>query len=80
MDCIGTFTFEGEFRPDGTISLEKQYIGRHRVYYDGHNSGEGIFGTWCISGCWTGKFALRPVAESEDAYDEIPELVPAGRD
>ncbi len=76
-DCIGPFTFEGQFRPDGTISLVKQYIGRHWVSYEGHNSGEGIFGTWCIDGFWTGRFALRPLAESAIACDEIQELVPS---
>ena len=75
-DCIGPFTFAGQFRADGTVSLIKQYIGRHWVSYEGLNSGEGIFGTWCISGLWTGKFALRPIAESPAAHDEIQELAP----
>ncbi len=78
-DCIGPFTFEGRFRPDGMISLVKQYLGRHWVRYEGCNSGEGIFGTWDISGFWTGRFALRPLADSEDACDEIHELAPAGQ-
>jgi hypothetical protein len=77
-DCIGPFTFEGQFRADGTVSLTKQYIGRHWVSYKGQNSGEGIFGTWWISDFWTGKFALRPLAEGEDECDEIRELAPAG--
>ena len=76
-DCIGPFTFEGQFRADGSVSLIKQYIGRHSVSYEGHNSGEGIFGTWSISGLWTGKFALRPIADSMVGFDEIHELVPA---
>ena len=62
---------------DGTVSLIKQYIGRHWVSYEGQNSGEGIFGRWSISDYWTGKFALRPLADSEEACDEIQELVPA---
>ena len=74
-DCIGPITFEGQFRHDGTVSLIKQYIDRHWVSYEGQDSGEGIFGTWCISGFWTGKFALRSLADSEDACDEIQELV-----
>ncbi len=80
VDCIGPFTFEGQFRADGTVSLIKQYIGRHWVSYEGHNSGEGIFGAWCISEFWTGKFALRPLAQGENARDEIRELAPVGRD
>ena len=78
-DCIAPFTFQGRFRPDGMVSLVKQYLGRHSVHYEGYNSGEGIFGTWSISGFWTGPFALRPMADGEDAYDEIQELTPAGR-
>ena len=78
-DCIGPFSFKGHFLPDGTVSLVKQYVGRHSVSYQGHNSGEGIFGTWNISGLWTGQFALRPIAAGdEDAREEIHELVPAG--
>jgi hypothetical protein len=77
-DCVGLFTFEGLFGANGRVSLVKHYIGRHRVSYEGHNSGEGIFGTWYILPGWTGKFALRPIADSEEAYDEIEELVPVG--
>ena len=80
QDCIGRFTFKGQIRPSGAISLVKQYIGRHQVNYEGHNSGEGIFGTWHVAGCWTGKFALQPLADSKEACDEIYELVPMGRD
>jgi len=36
----------------------------------------GIFGTWYIFPGWAGKFALRPIVDSEEAYDEIEELVP----
>jgi hypothetical protein len=79
-DCVGSFTFTGQLRADGTISLVKQYIGRHRVSYEGHNSGEGIFGTWHISNFWTGRFALRPFAESKMGHGEIQELAPVGRD
>jgi len=77
-DCVGPFTFQGQFRPDGTISLVKRYLGRHWVAYEGQNSGEGIYGIWDIPGFDTGRFALRPLGESEDACDEIQELVPAG--
>jgi hypothetical protein len=80
-DCIGRFTFRGQFRPDGTVSLVKQYVGLHQVAYEGCNSGEGIFGTWCISVAWpfcdTGKFALRPVADHLAETAEIEEVVPA---
>jgi hypothetical protein len=84
-DCVGPFTFAGQFRPDGTVSLVKQYLGRHSVSYEGCNCGEGIFGTWSIPGVWLlapdfgkGKFALRTIADSTHAFHEIQELVPAG--
>ncbi|MGA2254723.1 MAG: hypothetical protein ABSG53_08690 [Thermoguttaceae bacterium] len=78
-DCIGLFTFRGQFQPDGTVSLVKQYIGRHWVSYEGSNSGEGIFGTWDISGFWRGTFALRPIADNKNAFGEIRALAPVGR-
>jgi hypothetical protein len=76
-DCVGRFTFSGRFYADGQIALEKQYIDRHRVAYEGRNSGEGIFGTWHITDPWlfydSGKFALRPVADDFAGLDEIQE-------
>ncbi len=74
-DCIGPFTFYGRFRLDGSVSLVKQYLGRHRVYYEGTNSGEGIFGNWHIPAFGLGKFALRPVADNSAQRDQIEELV-----
>lgn len=76
-DCVGPFTFRGQFRPDGTVSLLKQYIGRHQVVYEGCNSGEGVFGTWRI-GFDAGRFALRPVAGGTAESVEIEQLLPAG--
>jgi len=81
VDCVGRFTFRGRFRSDGTISLVKQYLGAHRVIYEGCNSGEGIFGDWLIPElCWgqnTGRFALRPLPGDAAQCGEIRELVPA---
>ena len=46
-DCIGPFTFHGRYDTAGTVSMVKQYIGRHRLRYDGTYDGEGtIFGRW----------------------------------
>jgi hypothetical protein len=81
-DCVGPFTFSGQFHADGQITLEKQYIGRHRVTYEGRNSGEGIFGTWHIPDGWffyeSGKFALRPLADGATDLEEIRELAAQG--
>jgi hypothetical protein len=76
VDCIGEFTFEGHFRNNGTVSLDKRYIGRHRVFYEGCNSGEGIFGTWSIPGFNRGRFALRPIAETTSDRAAIQQLTP----
>jgi hypothetical protein len=81
-DCIGRFTFCGQFGPDDHVSLEKQYIGRHRVIYEGCNSGEGIFGTWHIPDAWpfynTGRFALRPLADNMTDFNEMEESATEG--
>jgi hypothetical protein len=60
-DCIGAFTFAGEYDEQGSVYLVKQYIGRHKVAYNGRYDGEGtIFGHWSIGEFWSGPFALRP--------------------
>ena len=59
-DCVGEFTLRGEIAPDATVSLIKQYVGRHAVVYSGQHDGEGmIFGVWVLHGD-DGKFAMRP--------------------
>ena len=58
-DCIGRFTFQGRYERQGTIRMVKQYIGRHRVLYEGTYDGEGtIFGRWSIGSLWSGPFAM----------------------
>ena len=62
-DIIGPFTFEGEYDDRGRIHMVKQYLGLHRVLYEGSYDGEGtIFGQWSIPPFWSGSFALSPVA------------------
>jgi hypothetical protein len=59
-DCVGRFTFRGEYDDQGTVTLVKQYVGRHQVLYQGTHDGEGtIFGRWSIGELWSGPFALR---------------------
>jgi hypothetical protein len=59
-DCIGPFTFRGRYDGQGTVTLVKQYLGRHQVLYRGAHDGEGtIFGRWSIGEFWSGPFALR---------------------
>ena len=82
-DCVGRFTFHGRLQADGSVSLVKQYIGRHRVLYEGRNSGEGIYGAWTIPDAWyapefnTGEFALRPETAANESSEAIAEFRPA---
>jgi len=59
-DCIGAFTFVGTYDENGRGSMVKQYIGQHRLHYEGTYDGEGtIFGQWSQGPMWTGPFALK---------------------
>ena len=81
-DCIGPFTFSGHLAPE--VRLVKQYLGQHAVLYLGTNSGEGIFGTWCIPAGEssplfdTGRFALFPVQDASAERLAVQELKPVG--
>jgi hypothetical protein len=67
-DCIGPFTFRGRYDTQGNVSMVKQYIGKHRLHYQGTYDGEGtISGRWSYSPSWTGAFALRLEAAEVDA-------------
>jgi hypothetical protein len=67
-DCIGPFTFRGQYDSQGNVAMVKQYIGQHRLRYEGTYDGEGtIFGRWSYSPLWTGAFALRLEAAELDA-------------
>jgi hypothetical protein len=74
-DCIGPFTFRGEYDSQGMISMVKQYIGQHRVNYEGAYDGEGtIFGRWSIGHSWTGAFALKLDQADTDTGGAIKSL------
>jgi hypothetical protein len=61
VDVIGRFTFLGEYDSQGSVTLVKQYLGKHAVLYNGRHDGEGtIYGRWSIGEEWSGPFALRP--------------------
>ena len=77
-DVIGRFTFAGTYDSQGHVALTKQYLGRHRVHYQGTYDSEGtIFGHWSIGPQLSGRFALSPVAEMDVADEPIHEIVPA---
>jgi hypothetical protein len=63
-DVVGAFVFKGTYDEQGTVRLLKQYLGKHRVLYEGSYDGEGtIAGTWVIPPAWSGPFALSPVID-----------------
>jgi hypothetical protein len=77
VDRVGRFTFRGTYEPSGTVTLVKQYIGRHQVIYQGQHDGEGtIFGRWTIPPLGSGPFALAPVTAGPPADTPIPEFIP----
>lgn len=48
-DWVGPFTFAGNYdAADGSCRWTKQYIGKHRVLYEGKHDGRGIWGVWQI--------------------------------
>jgi hypothetical protein len=74
-DCIGPFTFTGLYEADGTVTMIKQYLGKHTVQYQGTYDGEGtIYGRWSIGSAWSGPFALSPVRASPPADAPIESL------
>src|SRR5262249_125978 len=76
-DCIGPFTFRGHYDAQGNVSMVKQYIGQHRLSYQGTYDGEGtIFGRWVYSPSWTGAFAMR-LEEAEPEGEAILETLVA---
>jgi hypothetical protein len=82
-DCIGPFTFDGQYDNRGTVTMIKQYVGRHQVLYRGTYDGEGtIFGRWSIGQLWSGPFALSPAdfAVPADAPILVVGAEPPGAD
>src|SRR3954471_22266987 len=74
-DCIGSFTFVGEYDSRGGVRLTKQYLGRHAVQYEGNYDGEGsIHGRWSIPPIWSGSFALSPIQQRPGPDTPIEDL------
>ena len=80
-DCIGGFVLDGVITSGGGVSLQKSYVGKHDVTYDGHYDGEGrMWGTWKCgpdSGRWM--IAMRRGGEEADIIDDLVEIEPARR-
>lgn len=76
VDVVGRFTVRGECDGrTGRVRLTKQYVGKHRVDYDGQPDGEGcIGGTWRIEDTWTGKFLMQPTLPRPTGDEPIQEI------
>ena len=70
-DCIGPFVLDGVITTGGGVSLQKTYVGKHDVIYDGHYDGEGrLWGTWKC-GPDSGRWMIAMRRGGEEAHDVI---------
>ena len=77
-DCIGPFVLEGVIATNGSVTLQKTYVGKHDVTYDGQYDGEGrMWGMWKCgpdSGRWM--IAMRRGGEEADGVEDVIEIEP----
>jgi hypothetical protein len=65
-DYVGPWTLSGEFHSDsGEVQMTKQYLGKHRVKYQGVFGPNGILGGWTISSLVRGQFHIWPAEMTE---------------
>ena len=80
-DCIGPFVLEGVIAANGGVSLQKTYVGKHDVTYDGQYDGEGrLWGMWKCgpdSGRWM--IAMQRGGEASHDVDDVIEIEPKRR-
>lgn len=84
IDLIGGFTFRGTYDEAGHVRLVKQYLGKHKVEYDGRPDGEGCFlGTWTTRASFGGEtytdqgpFLMRPALARPAGGEAIEVLKP----
>jgi hypothetical protein len=78
-DVIGPFRISGLYESrSGRVRWFKQYLGKHRVFYEGSPDGEGnIGGTWVIEldgRTNTGTFMLKPELPRPTGDEPIVEI------
>ena len=75
-DVVGVFQFAGTYdATTGRVVMVKQYLGKHRVMYDGMPDGVGsIAGTWSMGDSWRGSFLIRPVVPKPTGDEPIHDL------
>jgi hypothetical protein len=78
-DIIGPFTLHGLLTADGRVSIEKDYLGRHSVRYEGQHDGEGrMWGLWALPG-QHGRWMIALQREGGDALDDLRDIAPGRR-
>ena len=83
-DWIGAFHLSGTYDTgSGLCRWTKQYLGQHRVEYEGLNQGHGIVGKWTIADVWSDHFHIWPkgMGNLEEMYLEAerPSVAPRAR-
>ena len=77
-DVIGPFMLDGVITAGGGVTLQKTYVGKHDVTYDGQYDGEGrMWGTWKCGpdgGRWM--IAMRRGGEEADGVEDVIEIEP----
>jgi hypothetical protein len=77
-DIIGPFVLDGVITAGGGVTLQKTYVGKHDVTYNGEYDGEGrMWGTWKCgpdSGRWM--IAIRRGDEATEDVDNVVEIGP----
>lgn len=74
-DVVGAFALQGFVAADGRVSIEKRYLGRHSVMYEGQCDGEGkLWGVWALAG-YNGRWMIE-LGRVPGGGDRIDPLVP----
>ena len=61
-DVVGEFEVAGKYRTqDGACYWAKQYVGQHKILYQGYAESDQISGRWEIHLHWCGQFGLKYV-------------------
>lgn len=80
-DVVGRFTLSGRLE-EGQVHLNKKYLDKHTVVYQGHYDGEGtLHGRWALGwdhGKWLIRIDRSPEQSQDLTVDEIPEFEPVG--
>ena len=70
-EMVAASTLAGQIETDGTLSMHKQYLGRHAVRYFGNYDGEGTMsGKWSL-GFDHGNWLIRIIGLAEEGDEQL---------